>query len=235
MFGRKPAKRDADSTVMVSLASAVSGQVTRDGHLRGTYRARPVNAWLEILDPRPLVMDDSENPRPVDTLRLQLAATGTTPWSLRSEPRVLHLGSYQYEFVRDEPGYALLKLSPFSDLVARPDRTVEARLQDAGLLAALTRIAPAELAWLPRVSFVPDPRAAIKARMMASGIAGKLPPDIAAGMNGNDKKGGQGDARVGLMIDIPRSMVDLSPHGFAALLDGVIAVAELNERVNPAT
>jgi hypothetical protein len=235
MFGKKAAKRDADGAVMVSLASAVSGQLTPDGHLRGTYRARPVNAWLEVIDPRPLVMDDSENPRPVDTLRLRMAANGAIPWSVRSEPRVLHPGSYQYGFVRDEAGYALMKLNPFSDLVARPDRTVEARLQDAGLLDVVTRIAPAESAWLPRASFVPDPRAAIKARMMASGVAGRLPPDIAAGKNAHDKKGGQDDARVGLMVDIPRFMVDLSPLGFAALLDKVVALAEFNEQVNPAT
>jgi hypothetical protein len=235
MFGKKRAKRTADGEVMVSLVPAVSGQVTPDGHLRGTHRARPVKAWLEIIDPRPVVMNDSENPRPVDTLRLQLAATGKVPWSVRSEPRVLHLGSYQYEFIRDEAGYALLKLSPFSDLVARPDRTVEARLQDAGLLDALTRVAPAELAWLPRASFVPDPRAAMKARMMASGMAGKLPPDIAARVQGHDTNSKADDARVGLMIDIPRSMVDLSSPGFAALLEKVVALAELNEKVNPAT
>jgi hypothetical protein len=167
MFGKKRAKRAADGPVMASLAPVVAGQVTSDGHLRGTYRGRPVSAWLETLDPRPLVMDDSESAHPVDTLCLQPVASGAIPWTVRSEPRLPHLGSYQYDFVRDDAGYALMKLSPFADLVARPDRATEARLQDAGLLDVLARVAPAEMAWLPRASFVPDPRAAMKARMMA--------------------------------------------------------------------
>jgi hypothetical protein len=62
----------------------------------------------------------------------------------------------------------------------------------------------------------------------------RLPPDIAAKVNARDQSSRPSDARVGLMIDLARSMVDLSPPGFGALLDRVVALAEFNEQVNPA-
>jgi hypothetical protein len=61
------------------------------------------------------------------------------------------------------------------------------------------------------------------ARFQASGA--KLP--AAASQPG-------GDANVGLMVDVSRGLVELTPDGFAALLDAVCAVVELNSRVNPA-
>lgn len=233
MFGKKKAKQAEDTALLGSLASVVDGAVDRGGHLRGSYRGHTVDAWFEVIDTMPLMYSGSyaavSLPH-VDCLRLKLTAEGGAPWYVRSEPASINPlnDEHVYEFISEGGQHAFGKLSPFADMIAEPDRAIEARLEEAGLFDALTAIAPAGSAWVPRARFVADPRAAMREAMMARmGPAGmaKLPPAASAPPSE--------DAHVGLMTDVPRASVDLSPEGFAALLDAVCAIADLNERVNP--
>lgn len=222
MFGLGRRKTD---TVLDGLAPVVDGTVDRDGHLRGTTGGRHVDVWFERLDPTPLTTAlDSANPVYVDVIRFRLAATGATPWYLRSERQLRPGGGHAYEFVRQPAAAALRRFSPFPDLVPTEDPAVEARLRQAGLFEAISRLAPASSLWLPRVRFTPDPRAAMRERMRGVPV----PADVAAGPRDSG-------AEVGLMIDTPRpDLAGPATERFAAMLTAAIGIAELNERVNPA-
>ncbi|BCT74518.1 hypothetical protein SCMU_03600 [Sinomonas cyclohexanicum] len=205
-----------------SLATVIQGTVDREGHLRGTVRGRAVEAWFERLDPTPLTGITSFNPVYANVLRLRLEGRGSTPWYVRSEARLGIGGGHVYEFVREAAPAALRRFSPFPDLMPVQDRAVEARLQDAGLMEAIARVSPPSRLWLPRVRFTPDPRAAMMERMRG------VP--IPAGVSGTPSA----TAKVGLEIDLERDDGGgPTPERFAEILEGLIAVAELNEAVSP--
>jgi hypothetical protein len=224
VFGKK-AKQSADRELLETLAPVIGGEVGDEGHLRGAHHGQPVDAWFEHIYPTPMMHQHGAQRAEVDVISLRLPADGGVPWYVRSEPTLNLRDEHNYEFIREDGQHAFGRLSPFADMIATPDPAVEARLQQAGLLDAITRIAPAADFWLPRVRFTPDPRAAMMARFQASGAAANLP--AAASQP-------SGTANVGLMVDVSRGLVELTPDGFAALLDAVCAVVELNGRVNPA-
>lgn len=203
------------------LTAVIGGTVGRDGHLRGTAAGRTVEVWLERLDPTPRT-GAQFNPTYADVLRIRLSARGATPWHVRSEARLGLGGGHVYEFVRETAPEALRRFSPFPDLVPVQDRRVETQLHDAGLLEAITRVAPPSRLWLPRVRFIPDPRAAMRERMRGVPIPAGVP------------SGPSTTAEVGLEIDVERAGdADPTPERFAEMLQAAIGVAELNESVSP--
>lgn len=208
-------------SVLEGLAPVIGGVVGRDEHLRGRVGQRGVDVSLERIDPTPLTTQRF-NPMYADVIHLRLDAHGATPWYVRAEFQLLG-GGYAYEFVREVAASVLMRFNPMRDLVAVADPAVETRLAEAGLLDAITRLAPPSGPWLPRVRFTPDPRAAMMERMRG------VPVPAGVTMQSDD-----GEASFGLLIDVPREVDGPSPAQFAAMLQAAVSVAELIERVDPA-
>ena len=221
MFGLGRRKKEE----LELLASVVSGTLDRDGKLRGTFGGRAVGVWFERLDPTPISAPDSFNPVQVVVVRLHLAATGGHPWFVQSEARLSLGGGHVFEFVRQPWGEALLRLSPWADSVAVTDPAVEARLTQGGLFEAIARLSPPSRLWLPRAQFRPDPRPAMMERLRGVPI----PPDALTPSEGFNPN-------IGILIDVEREDdTDPTPQRFTAMLEAALAIAELNERLNPAS
>ena len=105
------------------------------------------------------------------------------------------------------------------------DPAVEARLTQGGLFEAIARLSPPSRLWLPRAQFRPDPRPAMMERLRGVPI----PPDALTPSEGFNPN-------IGILIDVEREDdTDPTPQRFTAMLEAALAIAELNERLNPAS
>lgn len=218
-------ERSTQVAALTAIAPVMAGTVSGDRKLAANYRGRAVMVWFERIDPQPRTAAAHQTSVYVHVLRMRLEAGGVAPWSVRSEPILgLPLGRSRYEFV-NQPALELASRLPFpGTVIAAPDRSIQQRLRGEGLFEALGRVSPPQPSWLPRASFAPDPRPAMLASFRQAGI-----PVPRNAMNRAVKD----TPNVGLMIDIPRGDVrNLTADRFRTLLDGLVAVAELNERVN---
>jgi hypothetical protein len=150
VFGNKKAKQSANGELLATLAPVIGGEVGKDGHLRGEHHGQPVAAWFDHIYPTPMMHQHGVQRAEADVISLRLPAEGGVPWYVRSEPTLSLRDEHNYEFIREDGQHAFARLSPFADMIATPDPEVEARLQQAGLLEAISRIAPAADTWLPR-------------------------------------------------------------------------------------
>lgn len=219
--GRKRAGRDE---LLAVLAPIVGGSVSSEQVLTGRYRAYDVEASLHTTVPTaPNTPGSSQVGISVETVRVRLPGVqGAQPWSVWRAPT---FPGWRWHFARgsDSPPFAGA-LSRLGGL-PQPDPGLPDRLRAAGMLEAFEHLGPPTNDSLPHIQFRPDLRLQALERFRALGR--EIPASAL-------KESPETGACLEVLVERTNER-EPTPDGFRALLDAVIAIAEINARANPAT
>lgn len=215
--GRKKRKE-----ALARLAPVVSGAISKDERLRGTYRGYDVEAWTLKQDPTPTSRSSDSSPDEVVFLGLQLGGVkGRGPWGCVSTPRLNPFAAPEYKFELSFGGLGPLAgfLGAIAD-VPPPDPELEGRLRAAGLVEAIDELGRGSSAFLPRARYAPAPQS-------------KLAPELAELMQ--RRLPAAAVPRDGMLLCELElgGDTDPSPQRFSELLELALRIAEINAAANP--
>jgi hypothetical protein len=222
--------RDTRDTLLHSLASVVSGTVSDQQELTGTYDGHAITATLRRtgrIDNATIESGSDVNNFEVIELELR-GAPGRSPWGFYTTlpPRIR--GKWLSTDRLALPGSKLL-----SRLTPTPiDPTIDDRLRDGGMLDALDRLEPAGgNAPYVFVTYVPDGAGAITERLHEFEARGGAVAERARREADAYRAREQGGH---LRIEVERvNGSEPTPEHFREMLDAAVAIADLNARLNP--
>lgn len=228
--GRKErATKHSREHVLDALAPVISGSLSDNGELIGTYSGHPVETSLRTTGRVDHTVTSHSGSSNIEVILLVIrGVSGSQPWSFYTSvsagpPRQRWRSAIAFAGVL---GQMLSRLTPFPI-----DPGTDERLRQGGLPEALERLVPPGVKGpYLLVSFVPDGAQAIgktlqRVEAIGGAIAEKARRDAAEWLR--REQGGH------LRIEVERAGTgDPTPERFRETLDAAIAIAKLNATIN---